>query len=91
MGRHSISGSTFYVIKSTGGRAVVTDTNLSQPVSVFELACSCILVISASSRVLNIFSAPAMQNSPLGPSYDWNVLTHPNEQFDHFWLHQRLL
>lgn len=40
-------------------------------------------VILVSSRVLSTFLTPVKWNNLLLSTYDLNVLTHPNEEFDH--------
>lgn len=86
MAGHVISGPTDHVIISTGGRAVAQVKSFSQPVSAFEFARTCVPILSESSCSPKIFLVPVMPTSPLRPSYDWNVLMHPYEEFNYRWL-----
>lgn len=52
--RDGISGATSSVITSTGGRSVVRDTSLGQPIFAVELVFTRVAVMSNSSRVSNI-------------------------------------
>lgn len=76
-------GATDSVIVSTCGRAVVPDTSISHPISTVEFIPTRVLVISESSRVLNIFSIPDAGDNLLHPRYDQCVPGHRNGEFDH--------
>lgn len=70
------------VFTSTGGRPVVLDTSVSQPVSCFGLVMKSATVMSVSSRVPNIFPTPVTQVNQLMPSCDRNLPKHLNKEFD---------
>lgn len=83
----SISGTTPYVPVSTGGRPVILPTRVSHLVSAYELALTCVSVMSLSSHAPHVLPVPATQINSLRPLYKWDVQTHPNEEVDHCWLY----
>lgn len=56
MAGNSISGRIDSVVISSGGRPVVSDRSLSQPVNTFELAPTCVPAVSESSSAPNTYS-----------------------------------
>lgn len=68
---------------STSDHLVVPETNFSQQVPLLEPTVKCSLVISGSCRVPNMFLVSVTWSNLLRPSYDWEVLTHLTDEFDH--------
>lgn len=68
-------------------RSVVLDTIFSILISIFEPALAYVPVMSDWSLVRNIFPALVTWAKLLCPFHDLNRPTHPNEEFDHGWLH----
>lgn len=78
-----ISGLMEYVVKSTGCSPAVSDISFSQPASCFESVIKSGSVMSELSRVLNIFPTPVTHANLLRPTFDCEVPTHLNQDFDY--------
>lgn len=79
----SILGSIDSLIISTGGRAIIPDTCSSQPICAVELISSRSPVMPEWSFVPNTFRGPDTQSYPSCSTYDKDMSTNLNEEFDY--------
>lgn len=82
----SISGPKDSVVTSTSGCPIIQSTSFSQLVSTFEPMISSIMyapIMSASSRILKIFSTLLERANPFRTRDDRSMPTHPDKEFNH--------
>lgn len=71
------------ILTSKCGRSVVSDTSFVHLVSCFESDIKYAPVVLEWSRFPKIFPNPVSRTNLLWPSYDCDVVMHPNEAFEH--------
>lgn len=83
MAGHNILRAIDSVSTSTVDRPAVPYASFSQPISAFELIHTHVAVMSWLSRAPNLFHVLVTWSNALRPSYNRDVTTHPNKEFDH--------
>lgn len=75
-----VPGATDSAIIGTVGRLVGLDTSFSQPISAFQLVHTRVPNMYELNRAVKILPASVTQDNLFRPTYDRDVLTHPNEE-----------